>query len=507
MAEKYILVIDEGTTGTRALVIDRMSQVKGQSYTELTQHHPAADRVEHDAEEIWTASCAMIDAAIRQASISLRDIAAIGITNQRATTVVWDRKTAKPITPAIVWQDTRTANYIETIRPAWADKVYGRTGWALAPVYSSLSLQWILDNVAGARKKANAGDLCFGTIDSWLIYKLTGGRTHAVAASNASVTGAYDLLGDRWYRDWLDFLGLPLNLFPEVRDDSGDFGVTDATTFGASIPVTGAIADQHAALFAQGCVSPGTVKCTHGTGTFLDMNIGPVPIISSNGLNSIIAYRRNGHTTYGLEGYAAVTGAAVQWLRDGAEMIHSSAETEALATSVPDNGGAYFVPALTGLSAPYWDSFARGLLIGISPGTRRAHIVRAVLEGMVFSVKDFLETMKSDSGVEFKSIKVDGGAAQNDFLLQFQADMLDVEVVRPVNQEATSLGAAYMAGLSVGFWNSPEECFANQKIDKTFRPKMSEQERERLYGCWQQAVQRAMKWIQVTEPKAAAVTA
>jgi glycerol kinase len=406
-----------------------------------------------------------------------------------------------------VWQDTRTAHYIENIRKAWANKAYARTGWALAPVYSSLSLQWILQNVPDARKKAQNGDLCFGTIDSWLIYKLTGGRTHAIAASNASVTGAYDLLADDWYHEWLEFLGVPVSMFPEVRDDSGNFGMTAPEVLGGSIPVTGAIADQHAALFAQGCVEPGTVKCTHGTGTFLDMNIGAKPIISSNGLNSIIAFRRNGKTTYGLEGYSAVTGAAVQWLRDGAELIKSSAETEGLATSVPDSGGLYFVPALTGLSAPYWDSFARGLLIGITPGSRRAHIVRAVLEGIVFSVKDFLETMKKDSGVEFKSIKVDGGAAQNTFLVQFQSDRLDVEVVRPANKEAPGLGAAYMAGLATGFWKSPQECFAHQVIDKAFRPKMSADVRERLYTGWQQAVQRSMNWTRAAKTQAAVVTA
>ena len=494
MAEKYILVIDEGTTGTRALVVDHASQIKGQAYVELTQHHPAGDRVEHDAEEIWTSSHAMMDKALQAAGIGIADVSAIGLCNQRATTVVWDRATGKPITKAIVWQDTRTAQFIETIRDQWADKVYAHTGWALAPVYSSLSLHWILNNVPGARQKAANGDLCFGTIDSWLLYKLTGGRTHAIAASNASVTGAYDLLSDSWYREWLDFLQIPLSIFPKVSDDSGDLGVTDPAVMGASIPITGAIADQHAALFAQGCLEPGTVKCTHGTGTFLDMNIGPKPIISSNGLNSIIASRMGGKTNYGLEGYAAVTGAAVQWLRDGAEMIGKSSETEALAESVPDNGGVYFVPALTGLSAPYWDSFARGLLIGISPGTRRAHIVRAVLEGIVFSVRDFLATMRQDSGVEFKSIKVDGGASKNNFLLQFQADMLDVEVVRPVNEEATGFGAAYMAGLGVGFWKNPQECFANQKIDRVFQPKMDAAVRAELYRNWQNAVQRSMNW-------------
>jgi len=496
MAGRYIMVIDEGTTGTRALIIDKDSNVKGQAYSEFTQHNPAPDRVEHDAEEIWAGTQAMVKKALSEAGLKPSDIVAVGITNQRATTTLWDRKTAKPITRSIVWQDTRTAGYIETIRQQWADKAYGHTGWALAPVYSSLSLHWMMENVPEAKKRAEAGDLAFGTIDSWLIYKLTGGKVHAVAASNATVTGSYDMLNDEWYGAWLNFLGVPLAIFPEVRDDSGTFGVTDPAIFGAEVPITGAIGDQQAALFGQGCLQPGSLKCTIGTGTFVDMNIGPKVAMSKNGLNALIAWRMNGQTTYGLEGYAAVTGSAVQWLRDGAELIKESAETEALATSVPDNGGVYFVPALTGLSAPYWDSFARGMIIGITRGTTRAHLVRATLEGLVYSTKDFLDTMRKDSGVDIKSIKVDGGAARNDFLMQMHADMLDAEVVRPINPEATSLGAAYMAGLAVGYWKSPEECFAGQKIDKVFTPKMSAQERDRLYGEWTRAVKRSMGWVQ-----------
>lgn len=495
MAAKYIMVIDEGTTGTRALIVDKDSNVKAQAYSEFTQYNPAPDRVEHDAEEIWSAVQAMVKKALDEAGLKPTDIAAIGITNQRATTTLWDRKTGKPVTRSIVWQDTRTAGYVEEIREKWADKAYGHTGWALAPVYSSLSLHWMMENVPGVKKRAAAGELAFGTIDSFLIYKLTGGKVHAIAASNATVTGCYDMLNDEWYGEWLDFLGVPLAIFPEVRDDSGDFGVTDPAVFGAAIPITGAIGDQQAALFGQACLEPGSLKCTIGTGTFVDMNIGPKVAMSTNGLNALIAWRMNGKTTYGLEGYAAVTGAAVQWLRDGAELIKESAETEALATSVEDNGGVYFVPALAGLSAPYWDSFARGLIIGITRGTTRAHLVRATLEGLVYSTKDFLDTMRSDSGVDIKSLKVDGGAARNDFLMQFHADMLDAEVVRPINPEATSMGAAYMAGLAVGYWKSPAECFAAQKIDKVFKPKMSAVERDRLYAEWTKAVKRSMAWV------------
>ena len=410
--------------------------------------------------------------------------------------MVWDKKTGKPVYRAIVWQDTRTAGYIETIRSEWAQKAYAHTGWALAPVYSSLSLHWMMENISGIKERAEAGELAFGTIDSWLIYKLTAGKVHAIAASNASVTGSYDLLNNEWYNEWLKFLGVPLSLFPAVFDDSGLFGTTDPAILGSAIPITGAIADQHAALFAQGCVEPGTVKCTHGTGTFLDMNIGPKVAISQNGLNTIIAWRMNGKTIYGLEGYAAVTGSAVQWLRDGAELIKTSAETEEIANSVPDNGVVYFVPALTGLSAPYWDSFARGMIIGITRGTKRGHIVRATLEGIVYATKDFLETMRKDSGVQIKSIKVDGGAARNNFLMQFQADMLDAEVVRPINAEATAMGAAYLAGLAIGYWESPQACFAGQKVDKIFKPQMPAADRDYLYSEWTKAVKRCMGWAQ-----------
>jgi glycerol kinase len=494
MAAQFILVIDEGTTGTRAVIVDRDSRIRASAYAEFTQFHPAPDRVEHDADEIWQATLAMITKALAEGNLTLSDIAAIGITNQRATTVVWDRASGNPIAPAIVWQDTRTADYIETIREAWADKAYAHTGWALAPVYSSLSLRWILENVPGARAKADAGQLAFGTIDSWLIHRLTGGKVHAVAASNASVTGSYDLTKGEWYGEWLDFLGVPLSMFPEVRDDSGNFGTTDPDVLGAAIPITGAIADQHAALFAQGCIEPGTVKCTHGTGTFLDMNVGSALAVGAAGLNTIIAWRMGESTTYGLEGYAAVTGAAVQWLRDGAHLIESSAETEALATAVADNGGVYFVPALTGLAAPYWDSYARGTIIGITRGTSREHLVRATLEGIVFATKDFLETMRKESGVSISSIKVDGGASRNNFLMQFQADMLDAEVVRPINSEATSLGAAYMAGLAVGYWATPADCFAAQQVDRVFTPQMGADQRDRLYAEWTEAVRRSMGW-------------
>lgn len=495
MSTSRLLVIDAGTTGTRALIFDENSAVLASSYTEFPQYHPAPDRVEHDAQEIWETTQVMIENALKQADLKPADITAIGITDQRATTVVWDKKTGNPITRAIVWQDTRTAARVDELAEEWGEKVYSRTGWSLAPVYSSLSLEWILNNVAGARELADADQLAFGTIDSWLIHRLTGGVEHVISASNASVTGSYDLLDDWWYEEWLDALRIPLSMYPEVRDDAGHLGTTDASVFGAEVPIAAAIADQHAALFAQGAIETGMVKCTHGTGTFLDMNIGTTPVIdTTSGLTCQIAWRMNGETIYALEGYAASTGAAVQWLRDGAAIINTSSDSEALARTVPDNGGVYFVPALTGLSAPYWDSYARGMIIGISPGTNRGHLARATLEGIVYSVRDFIDAMVRVSGNEITQIAVDGGASKNNFLMQFQADQLGVEVFRPENTEATSLGAALLAGLAVGVWPTAKDALATQRVEARFTPRSSEEERATQYEGWTRAVSRAQGW-------------
>jgi len=496
MPEQYILAIAEGTSYTRVLIVDHLSNIKVHLYTESTQYNPATDRVQLDPGEKWETIRGLIKQTLAKAELKGSDIAALGIANQRSTTVVWDRSTGKSITPAISWQDTRAADFVENIRLQWADEVYRRTGWTLSLMHSSLNLRWILENIPDARTRAEAGELAFGTIDSWLIYNLTGGKVHAISASNASATGAYDLINDCWYRQWLDFLNIPLELFPEVCDDSGIFGVTDPDILGVEIPITGAIANIQAALFGQGCAEPGMVKCTHSNGTFLNMNTGSKMTISKNGLNTNISWRRNGETIYGLEGFAAVTGSAVQWLQDGARIIDSPAQSESLATSVSDNGGIYFVPALSGLSAPYWDSHARGMIIGINRDTSLAHLVRATLEGIVYATKDFLETMRNDSGIDITSIKVDGSASRNNFILQFQANMLGVEVVRPVDHKAEALGAAYMAGLAVGYWNSPEACFANAKIDRVFKSQISDDERDLLYAEWNKAVKRCMGWVE-----------
>jgi glycerol kinase len=495
MSDDRILVVDEGTTGTRALVFDGHGTRLSASYSEFTQHHPAPDRVEHDAEEIWRLTLDRIHDALQAADITAADLVAVGITNQRGTSLLWDRATGEAVTRAIVWQDLRTAPIAAALAPEWGAKVRQRTGWTLAPVYSSMSLHWLLENDADLRRRAEAGELAFGTIDSWLVYKLSGGAAHVISASNAVVTGCYDIHTGEWYDEWLDALDIPRAVLPQVVDDSGVIANTSADVLGAEVPIAAAVADQSAALFGQGCLRPGEAKTTHGTGTFLDLNTGPTPVISDHGLSTIIAWRLDGVVTYGLEGYAPVTGAAVQWLRDGAGLLGSAAETETLARSVPDTLGVYFVPALTGLAAPSWDSTARGLLIGLSPGTIRPHIVRAALEGIVYSIKDFIDLMAEESGRSITVLRADGGASANDFLLQFQADMLDATVHRPANVEATSTGAAYLAGLAVGVWKTPEDCFRDAGDDAVFTPSMDQATRDALYGDWGRAVERAKGWI------------
>lgn len=496
MPTARLLVIDAGTTGIRALVYDESAQIVAQEYTEFPQYHPASDRVEQDAGEIWTATQQMIAGALAKASLEPADVTAIGITNQRATTVVWDAETGESVARAIVWQDTRTADRAAELNGQWGDRIYARTGWSIAPVYSSLSLEWLLTHEPDVKVLAGADRLRFGTVESWLIHKLTGGATHVISASNASVTGSYDLLTNSWHAEWLESLGIPLSLFPDVCDDSGAIGITDPEVFGAAVPIASAIADQHSALFAQGCIEPGMTKCTHGTGTFLDMTVGTEPVIdTASGITSQIAWRMNGETVYALEGYAGSTGSAVQWLRDGAGIIASSAESEELARSVPDNGGVYFVPALTGLSAPYWDSYARGTIFGISPGTKRGHLARATLEGIVFSVRDFMDTMSRVSGHPISTMAVDGGASRNNLLLQFQADQLDATVVRPLNTEATSLGAALLAGLATGVWATPKDALATLQIDATFQPAADPDARAAAYRTWTRAVSRARNWL------------
>lgn len=495
MSNDRLLVIDEGTTGTRALVFDGTGRRLSASYSEFAQHHPAPNRVEHDPEEIWQASLARIHDALAEAGTGPSDLAAVGITNQRGTSLLWDRETGEPVTRAIVWQDLRTAGLAARLTPEWGERVQSRTGWTIAPVCSCLSLHWLLQQDPQLRRRAEADELAFGTIDSWLIHRLSGGTAHVISASNAVVTGCYDLLADDWYGEWLEELEIPQVVLPTVVDDSGPIATTSTTVLGAKVPISAAVADQSAALFGQGCLAPGEGKTTHGTGTFLDLNTGETPVISKHGLSTIIAWRREGTTTYGIEGYAPVTGSAVQWLRDGAELLQTAAETQDLARGVEDNGGVYFVPALTGLAAPSWDSTARGLLIGISPGTTRGHLARAALEGIVYSIKDFIDLMAAESGRPITRLRADGGASANNFLLQFQADMLGATIHRPADVEATSIGAAYLSGLAVGVWKTPEDCFRTVTDDAVFTPAMNEETRQAHYDEWGRAVERARGWV------------
>jgi len=492
--KKFVLVIDEGTTGTRALIFNEKFQIVAQSYEEFTQYTPSEDKVEHDALEIYNKSIKMCKQAIGEAMISPEDIACIGITSQRATCVVWDKKTGEPLYNAIVWQDTRTAGFCQELNAGdWGEKARKTTGWTLAPVYSSMMLNWYIKNVPTIKEKIEVGEALFGTIDTWLVWKLTGGKKHAVSYSNASVMGSLDLKTGEWYEEFLTFLGIDTTIFPEIITDAGDYGVTQKDIFGAEIPITGVIADQHAALFAQGCRTEGTGKITNGTGSFLDINVGNECVISDQGLNTVIAWKIGDEMTYALEGFESVTGSAVQWLRDGLEVITESGETEALARSVEDSNGVYFVPALAGLSAPYHDPYARGTIFGITRGTKKAHLVRATLEGIAFRLKDIMDVVEKESGVKMKAIRIDGGASKNNFLAQLMADMMDVQIDRPFSVEATSLGAAEMAGLYIGLWKE-EDFEAALTIDKTFLPEISDEKRNKAYAGWQEAIKRSMNW-------------
>lgn len=493
--KSYVLVIDEGTTGTRALIFDKGLNIVAQSYEEFTQYTPDEERVEHDAEEIYEKSIKHCKLAMEQAGLTASDIAAIGITNQRATSVVWDKTTGKPLYRAIVWQDSRTGPRCAELNASeWGEKAKRATGWTIAPVYSSLSLEWLLKNVPELKEKVDRGEALFGTIDTWLVWKMTGGRKHTISYSNASVTGSLDLETGEWYREFLDYLGIPLSIFPTITDDSGDYGMTDAELFGEPIQIAGCIADQHAALYAQGCRTAGTAKLTNGTGSFLDVNIGEKCVVLESGINTVIAWSIQGKKEYAMEGYAAVTGSAIQWLRDGLGIIQHASDTEALAGSVETTNGVYFVPALTGLGAPYWDPFARGMIIGISRGATKAHICRATLEAIAFSIKDITDSIGEYTHMPMTNVKIDGGASRNNLLAQLFADILNCRVDRPSSVEATSLGAAEMAGLYVGLWK--ESDFDRVlHYDASFACRITDENREQRYSDWQEAVKRSSNWI------------
>jgi glycerol kinase len=492
---KYLLALDQGTTSSRALVIDNTGKVVGVAQKEFTQIFPQPGWVEHDANEIWASQIGVAADALGRAGASSSDIAAIGITNQRETTVVWDRKTGEPIHNAIVWQDRRTAGFCDKLRADGYDKlVQEKTGLVIDAYFSGTKVNWLLDNVPGARQRAERGELAFGTIDSWLIWKLTNGAVHVTDESNASRTMFLNIHTRDWDDELLKVLNVPRSVLPQVKSSSEVYG--ESTGVLAGIPIAGIAGDQQSALFGQMCTKPGMAKNTYGTGSFMLMNTGTEAVPSKNKLVTTIAWRRAGETLYALEGSVFITGAVVQWLRDGLKIIRTAPEIEELALSVPDNGGVYFVPAFVGLGAPHWDAYARGTIIGLTRGSTSGHIARAALEGIAYQVADVLLAMRADSGIKLAELRVDGGACSNNALMQFQADILGIPVVRPNNTETTASGSAYLAALAVGYYKTLDEIAAQWGIDRTFEPKMSADQREKLQADWTKALGRAKAWLQ-----------
>jgi len=496
MAGRFVLALDQGTSGSTALVVDEAGGVRARGHVELPQHYPQPGWVEHDPEEIWTTMAAAAAAALARAGIDGRDLAAIGITNQRETTVVWDRRTGAPIHRAIVWQCRRTASVCDRLRAEGHEPtVRERTGLVLDAYFSGTKIAWLLDHVAGARTRAARGELAFGTVDAWLLWKLTGGRVHATDVSNASRTLCLNLTTVDWDDRMCAMLGVPREVLPAIVDSSGPCGETaDLGWLPAGVPIAGIAGDQQAALFGQTCFAPGAAKNTYGTGCFALLNTGERPVVSSHGLLTTLAWRIAGRTVYALEGAVFVAGAAVQWLRDGLGVIAAAAETEALARSVPDAAGVYFVPAFVGLGAPYWDQHARGTIVGLTRGATRAHLARAALEAIAYQSRDVLDAMAADAKATPGDLKVDGGAVANDFLCQFQADVLDAAVVRPAVIETTALGAAYLAGLGAGLWRSLDAVAARHAVERTFRPSADAAARSEGYAGWRRAVERARGW-------------
>jgi glycerol kinase len=489
---KYVLAIDQGTTGTRSYLFDTQGRVAGSAYQEFTQYFPRPGWVEHDAEEIWKSAAATTRKALKAAGAKPFDIAAIGITNQRETTLLWDRKSGKPVHRAIVWQCRRTAARCDQLKKQGKEKLFrARTGLVLDAYFSGTKLEWLLKNVKGARQKARQGRLAFGTIDSWLLWKLSGGAVHATDYSNASRTLLFNIKTKKWDRELCKILGVPASLLPEVRASAADFGVTGAKSFlGAGIPIAGIAGDQQAALYGQGCHAPGSLKNTYGTGCFLVLNLGKRFLLSKNKLLTTLVCDEWGRPAYGLEGAVFIGGAAIQWVRDGLGLIRHAGETQKIAASIKDSGGVYLVPAFTGLGAPYWDPHARGAIVGLTRGSGRAQIVRAALESLAYQSRDVVEAMLKDARLNLKELRVDGGACKNDLLMKFQAGMLGVAINRPRMVETTALGAAFLAGLHTGFWKSPAQLRRLRRRDKIFRPGMDPARRRALWAGWQDAVAR-----------------
>lgn len=494
--EKFILSLDQGTTSSRAILYNKKGEMCSSAQKEFEQFFPKEGWVEHDPNEIWSSQASVAAEAISKLGITGLDIAGIGITNQRETTIVWDRKTGEPIYNAIVWQDRRTSEYCDKMKAQGHEEmIKSKTGLLLDSYFSATKIHWILENIEGARERAEKGELAFGTVDTWLIWKFTRGGRHVTDVSNASRTMIYNINTMSWDKELLELFNIPESMLPEVCSSSEVYANTTTTLFAHKVPIAGIAGDQQAALFGQMCTEPGMVKNTYGTGCFMVMNIGDKPILSNNKLLTTVAWKLNGKVTYAIEGSIFMGGAIVQWLRDGLKVIESSSEIEKLSASVEDNGGVYFVPALTGLGAPHWDQYARGTIVGITRGTTAGHIGRAALEGIAFQVKDVLDAMKNDAAVELKELRVDGGAAINDPLMQFQSDIIDSSVVRPKVLETTAMGAAYLAGLAVGFWDSVDEIKSHWEQDVVMKPNMNKEKVNELLEGWDKALGRSKNWI------------
>ena len=488
--KKYILALDQGTSSSRAIVFDHDGNPLAVSQKEFTQHFPQPGWVEHDPEEIWESEKEVMLEVLSKGGYSNDDIAAIGITNQRETTIVWDAETGRPVYNAIVWQDRRTSEYCDSLKAlGLTEKIRDKTGLLIDAYFSGTKIRWILENVEDARDLARQGRLRFGTVDCWLIWKLTGGRVHCTDVTNASRTMLFNIHTLKWDEELLNLLGIPASMMPQVRSSSEVYGTCDLL---GGVPVSGAAGDQQAALFGQMCTEPGDVKNTYGTGCFLLMNSGPNAITSRNQLLTTIAWKIGDRVDYALEGSVFVAGSIVQWLRDGLGLIKQSSEIEALASQVPDNGGVYLVPALTGLGAPYWDPYAKGTITGITRGSTAAHIARAALEGIAFETMDIVDAMRRDAGIALRSLKVDGGASRNNLMMQFQADILNTDVVRPVVTETTALGASYLAGLAVGFWSSIDELKAQWQAERVFSPAATREDVGKAVAGWKEAVSRTL---------------
>ena len=492
---KYVMALDAGTTSNRCILFDKKGRVCSSAQREFTQYFPRPGWVEHDADEIWASQLGVAVEAMNKIGASAEDIAAIGITNQRETVIVWDRTTGEPVCRAIVWQCRRTSGYCDSLKAkGLTEKFRDKTGLVIDAYFSGTKIKWILDNVPTAREKAEKGELLFGTVETWLIWKLTKGKVHVTDYSNASRTMLFNINSLEWDEEILKELDIPGSMLPEVRPSSCIYGETDPSFFGGAIPIAGAAGDQQAALFGQTCFAPGEAKNTYGTGCFLLMNTGETPVFSKNGLVTTIAWGLDGKVTYALEGSIFVAGASIQWLRDEMRLIDSAADSAYMAQKVPDTNGCYVVPAFTGLGAPHWDQYARGTIVGITRGVNKYHIIRATLESLAYQVNDVLTAMKADSGIELAALRADGGASANDFLMQVQADIINAPVRRPACVETTAAGAAYLAGLAVGYWADKNDVIKNQIIEQTFEPSICPEDRDSRIRGWNKAVKYSFGW-------------